>query len=93
MAATVTSVIHSATTTMGWFSSSSKPDEDAGTTTRQNRKICWEKRDAYFACLDKQNVIKAGDEGNACAAEKKEYEGHCAKSWVSCRIDCGSVKC
>ncbi|KAF5342269.1 hypothetical protein D9611_001303 [Ephemerocybe angulata] len=68
---------------MGWFSSSStKPDEEVGTTTRQNRQVCWEARDAYFACLDTQNVVKAGEEGSACAAQKKEYEGHCARSWI-----------
>ncbi|TEB23273.1 hypothetical protein FA13DRAFT_1600148, partial [Coprinellus micaceus] len=67
---------------MGWFSSSPKQEENAGTTTRQNRKQCWDARDAYFACLDQRGVIKAGEEGSACAALKDKYEGQCAKSWI-----------
>ena len=27
-------------------------------------------------------VVKAGEEGNACSKEKKQYEINCAKSWV-----------
>ncbi|KAF9477722.1 hypothetical protein BDN70DRAFT_914011 [Pholiota conissans] len=66
---------------MGWFSSSSSK-EDTSAPNRENRKRCWETRDAYFACLDGANVVKAGDEGKACASEKKLYEASCAKSWI-----------
>ncbi|TFK21481.1 hypothetical protein FA15DRAFT_623934 [Coprinopsis marcescibilis] len=66
---------------MGWFSSSKKPEEE-NTTTRQNRQQCWTARDAYFTCLDDRNVVKAGEEGNACSTEKKAYEANCAKSWI-----------
>ena len=69
---------------MGWFSSSSKTEEP-GAPSREDRKKCWETRDAYFACLDSVGVVKAGGEGNACGKEKKRYEASCAKSWVSCR--------
>jgi hypothetical protein len=69
------------TVPMGWFSS--KPEAPTA-LTRQDRQKCWEKRDAYFACLDAANVLKAGDEGNACKAQNEEYEQNCAKSWV-CR--------
>lgn len=65
---------------MGWFSSS-KPFESEP-ALRQNRKMCWDSRDAYFACLDEGGVVKPGDEGNACASTKKAYEKDCAKSWV-----------
>ncbi|PPQ69291.1 hypothetical protein CVT26_001609 [Gymnopilus dilepis] len=65
---------------MGWFSSSSKQDTSA--PTREDRQKCWETRDAYFACLDRVGVVKAGEEGNACSKEKKQYEGNCAKSWI-----------
>ncbi|KAH6901197.1 hypothetical protein BKA70DRAFT_1374814 [Coprinopsis sp. MPI-PUGE-AT-0042] len=57
---------------MGWFSSS-KPAEEEGTTTRQNRKQCWDARDA---------IVKAGEEGAACAAENKAYAENCAHSWI-----------
>lgn len=65
---------------MGWFSS--KSTEDNAAPTRENRARCWETRDAYFACLDAANVIKAGEEGKACVKEKGKYEENCAKSWV-----------
>jgi cytochrome c oxidase assembly factor 6 len=65
---------------MGWFSSTPKKGE--GAPNREDRKNCWETRDAYFACLDKVGVIKAGEEGKACSKEKQLYEGNCARSWV-----------
>jgi len=68
---------------MGWFSGSSTKDKDEGAPNREDRKKCWEARDSYFACLDNAGVIKAGDEGKACAKENKEYEKNCAKSWVN----------
>lgn len=69
---------------MGWFGSSSSSSSDSASDKglRQNRKQCWESRDAYFACLDAQGIVKPGDEGNACAAVKRPYEKNCAKSWV-----------
>lgn len=65
---------------MGWFSGQKKEPEVA---LRQDRQKCWEGRDTYFACLDKANVVKPGDEGNACDSVKIAYEQNCAKSWVS----------
>jgi cytochrome c oxidase assembly factor 6 len=66
---------------MGWFSRSSKTKE-SNEPSRENRKKCWETRDAYFDCLDGANVVKAGEEGNVCTKEKQLYEDNCAKSWV-----------
>ncbi|OSC96320.1 hypothetical protein PYCCODRAFT_1379416 [Trametes coccinea BRFM310] len=66
---------------MGWFSSS-KSSETLDPTSRQDRQRCWDSRDAYFACLDANNIVKPGDEGNACAETKKKYEQSCAKSWI-----------
>ncbi|KAG5716498.1 hypothetical protein E4T56_gene9513 [Termitomyces sp. T112] len=66
---------------MGWFGWSSKPKElDA--TSRQDRQHCWEARDAYFACLDREGVIKAGEEGKTCSSESRKYQENCAKSWI-----------
>ncbi|KAF5359890.1 hypothetical protein D9756_002945 [Leucocoprinus leucothites] len=66
---------------MGWFSRANKTEEN-NEPSRQNRQKCWEARDAYFGCLDRANVVKAGEEGNACTKEKKRYEDDCAKSWI-----------
>ncbi|GFZ43252.1 hypothetical protein JCM24511_00971 [Saitozyma sp. JCM 24511] len=55
---------------------------------REQRAACWTARDAYFACLDKNGVVQAGEEGEGakvCAGEKKGYEGACGRSW-SCGI-------
>ncbi|RSH92667.1 hypothetical protein EHS25_008112 [Saitozyma podzolica] len=30
---------------------------------REQRAACWTARDAYFACLDKNGVVQAGEEG------------------------------
>jgi cytochrome c oxidase assembly factor 6 len=49
---------------------------------RQDRKKCWEDRDLYFSCLDAAKVVKPGEEGKTCKAEKKNYDKSCAKSWV-----------
>ena len=67
---------------MGWFNWGSSSKE-AGPPARQDRKKCWEARDAYFACLDKAGVIVPGEEGKACSAELSSYSQNCAKSWVS----------
>jgi cytochrome c oxidase assembly factor 6 len=68
---------------MGWFFGSSKSEESTA-PSRQGREICWESRDAYFACLDKVGVIKAGEEKDACVTDKAKYEKDCARSWVRC---------
>ncbi|KZO91100.1 hypothetical protein CALVIDRAFT_489578 [Calocera viscosa TUFC12733] len=50
---------------------------------RDDRKRCWDSRDAYFLCLDKANLLAPGSEtGSTCAKERKGYEASCAKSWV-----------
>ncbi|KIJ50928.1 hypothetical protein M422DRAFT_159008 [Sphaerobolus stellatus SS14] len=69
---------------MGWFSwFSSKPDTSGAAPDRSQRKACWDARDAYYACLDKNFVLKPGtEEKNVCSKEKKQYEGSCAKSWI-----------
>ncbi|KAK3400572.1 cytochrome oxidase c subunit VIb-domain-containing protein [Sordaria brevicollis] len=61
----------------------------AGTVapTRSERQKCWMARDAYFACLDKNNIIDAlKDEkqaAKACKAESAEFEKDCAAQWVT----------
>lgn len=32
-------------------------DTPAAAPTRQERKVCWDNRDAYFACLDKKAIV------------------------------------
>lgn len=82
---------------MGLFGSSS-PKETVtvapGTTAdggyapmkREERKKCWEARDAYFGCLDRNNILDSIKEADAatkaCPKEEQLYEKDCATSWV-----------
>lgn len=83
---------------MGLFSNpfaSSKPEQQraeqvrsgARAPDRTERKRCWEARDSYFACLDRNNILDAlKDEKAAASACKNEavvFERDCAKEWVS----------
>jgi cytochrome c oxidase assembly factor 6 len=83
---------------MGWFSSSPNneggPAKTAGgafeSPTRSTRKQCYAARDAFFECLDKNNVLdsintKSGREKaqTFCASLDQDFEKNCAHSWVS----------
>ncbi|GAA5963533.1 hypothetical protein JCM3765_006271 [Sporobolomyces pararoseus] len=71
---------------MGWFSSSSssssEPTNDSAAPSRSERKACWDSRDLYFGCLDKNSVSVPGQEGDKCKKEDGEYRDKCAASWV-----------
>jgi len=78
---------------MGWFSSSSQLPEPKLSADgapiapdRTQRARCWEGRDAYFKCLDRNEIIdslKEKDKADkACAQEEKGFEANCATSWV-----------
>lgn len=56
--------------------------------SREQRQLCWNKRDEYFACLDKHGIIQPaegelGDKEGKCTAQRTSYEGSCGRSWVS----------
>ena len=54
---------------------------------RTQRAKCWEGRDGYFKCLDKNGIIDSIGEKDkaekACASEARGFEANCASSWVS----------
>ncbi|CZT10632.1 related to Cytochrome c oxidase subunit 6B-like protein new16 [Rhynchosporium agropyri] len=81
---------------MGLFSSSAPALPPPKLTTdgapiapdRTQRARCWEHRDAYFQCLDKNNVIDSlgADKSkaeSACGKESNGFEANCASSWVT----------
>ncbi|KAF4634251.1 hypothetical protein G7Y89_g3856 [Cudoniella acicularis] len=83
-------------TKMGLFSSSSpatlpppKISVDGAPIApdRSQRARCWEARDAYFHCLDKNNIIDSITEKDkaekGCASEGRGFEANCASSWVT----------
>lgn len=55
--------------------------------SRTERKRCWESRDAYFACLDRNNILDAIKDDKAaarqCSGEAVGFEKDCAAEWVS----------
>lgn len=71
---------------MALFPSSSQQTSTPA-PTREARQACWEHRDVYFGCLDKESVAVPGQEGieSKCANEREIYGKECAASWVSRR--------
>ena len=60
------------------------------TPSRSNRKQCYTARDAFFECLDKNNVLDSINtkDGKAkaksfCGDLDQDFEKNCAHSWVS----------
>lgn len=87
---------------MGLFSSSPAPpvqkissDGTPIAPDRSERAKCWEARDAYFACLDKNSIVDSIIEkdkaGKACASEGRGFETNCASSWVRSTKGCSLV--
>ncbi len=79
---------------MGLFSAASdqrsSPQHSVDYTSeapnRNNRTHCWEARDEYFRCLDRNGIIDSvRDKSNAakkCPQESQEFDAKCASSWV-----------
>ncbi|XBW38008.1 hypothetical protein QEN19_003593 [Hanseniaspora menglaensis] len=72
------------------FFSSKKPiDNQEHAPNRQSRKLCWEKRDEFFNCLDKIDILNSLDPKNKdiiaknCSKQKADFEYNCATSWIS----------
>ncbi|KAE9369066.1 hypothetical protein N431DRAFT_379814 [Stipitochalara longipes BDJ] len=80
---------------MGFFSSSpaSPPSPKISSDgapiapDRTQRARCWEARDAYFGCLDRNNIVDSITEKDkaekACSPEGRGFESNCASSWVT----------
>jgi len=53
---------------------------------RETRKVCYEARDAFFTCCDKNNIENPlRDVNNVqrfCKSEKARFDKDCASSWV-----------
>ncbi|XP_065303227.2 cytochrome c oxidase assembly factor 6 homolog [Dermacentor albipictus] len=44
---------------------------------KEQRQKCWDSRDRYWECLDKN-----ADNANRCTEMKSQYETHCPSQWV-----------
>jgi len=53
---------------------------------RNAREICYESRDIFFECLDKNDILDAIKEDDkvrrVCPQEVTAYEKDCARSWI-----------
>lgn len=76
---------------MGWWPFSGDTRQDAirtGTAipTREERALCWAARDAYFLCLDANNILDANKDASkaakACPKQSAEFERDCSAAWV-----------
>ncbi|KAL3423307.1 hypothetical protein PVAG01_05054 [Phlyctema vagabunda] len=54
---------------------------------RSQRAKCWEARDDFFNCLDKNGIIDSLAEKDksekGCKLESRAFEANCASSWVT----------
>ncbi|KKY30905.1 putative oxidoreductase-like protein [Diaporthe ampelina] len=74
-----------------WKSSTDKRADEvrsgAVAPSRTERKRCWESRDAYFACLDRNNILDAIKDDKAaakqCGGDSVAFETDCAAEWVT----------
>lgn len=88
---------------MGWLPWSSSDDGGVKKTaggafekpSRTNRAKCYEARDAFFECLDRNSILdsintKAGAAAakKVCGQEDVVFEKNCAHSWVCKPIHC-----
>lgn len=53
---------------------------------RNARQHCWDARDGFFACLERNGIVDSITEkektSDVCGKENEKLEGECAKSWV-----------
>ena len=86
----------STTSKMGWLpwsSGDTNKASDGGRIApdRTSRARCWEGRDLFFACLDRNDIldgIKNDKEARQkCAKEVAEFEAACSQSWVRTVLD------
>ncbi|KAL2045679.1 hypothetical protein N7G274_002109 [Stereocaulon virgatum] len=63
------------------------PDGAFEAPNRQSRAHCWEARDAFFACLERNGIVDSIKEkeraGEVCEGEDARLGKECAASWVT----------
>lgn len=80
---------------MGLLSASSpsavdkpKPSTDGafGAPNRNARAHCWQARDAFFECLERNSIIDSINDAETaqrqCGEQSKVFDRECARSWV-----------
>ena len=78
----------SSPTTTSTSSSAPSPSNDGAyiAPDRNQRQHCWDARDQFFACLDRNDIVDSIREkekaSKVCEKEERGLEGECARSWV-----------
>ncbi|KAI5794832.1 cytochrome oxidase c subunit VIb-domain-containing protein [Pyronema domesticum] len=74
---------------MGLFGTSTTKSTEPETKiapNRSQRAKCWEARDAFFECLDRNSIIDSVKEDKkakeVCGGENVKFEKECVASWV-----------
>lgn len=71
-----------------WSSGNANKASDGGRIApdRSSRARCWEGRDLFFACLDRNEILDGikddKDARRKCAKEVQEFEAACSATWV-----------
>ncbi|KAF4556119.1 Cytochrome c oxidase subunit 6B new16-like protein [Elsinoe fawcettii] len=80
---------------MGWLPWSSSAPADTRPTSidgykapdRNARALCWEARDSFFECLEKNGIVDSVKNHEkaekACSPQLRQFEQDCASSWVT----------
>jgi Cytochrome oxidase c subunit VIb len=75
-----------------WLGGSTEKGSDSAKSVSQppdraSRVKCWDARDKFFGCLDKNDIIDSVEEDTKarkqCPSEFQEFEKECIASWVS----------
>jgi len=45
--------------------------------TKAERKVCWDARDDFWNCLDKNN-----DDASKCKEQRNKFESSCSQTWL-----------
>jgi cytochrome c oxidase assembly factor 6 len=81
---------------MGLFGTSTTKSTEPETKiapNRSQRAKCWEARDAFFECLDRNSIIDSVKEDKkakeVCGGENVKFEKECVASWVRTSLPWG----
>lgn len=90
---------------MSWFSfgsSTAGPQSakasDGGRIApdRSSREVCYNGRDLFFSCLDRNDILDAikhdSEARKKCGKEIAEFESACSKAWVRLLLSWSSVR-
>ncbi|KAJ1718693.1 hypothetical protein LPJ53_006373, partial [Coemansia erecta] len=65
------------------MSSNATSSHSTATPTRAERKACHAKRDAYFACLDSNNIMLPEQRGTLCEDLRQAMYKGCPEVWAN----------